>query len=107
QRRAAEQAAEQARQAAEEQHRRSEWLLYVNRIGMAQREWQTGNAASARELLEKCRWELRGWEYDYLHARINNRQRTLTIKGHAHDPINFLGMGDRFRFFSAVFSVAF
>ncbi len=58
--------------------RRAEWEVYRNRITLAHTEWQHGSAALVREHLDGCQWNLRGWEYDYLAARLNRN----TLKGH-------------------------
>ena len=68
------------KQRAEHQLLQSEWLLYAAQISGAQREWKSGNAATAWHYLNACRTDFRGWEYDYLCALFNQDQHTL--KGH-------------------------
>ena len=50
---------------------------YGNQIAFAQREWADGNIAAAWEHLDACRWDLRGWEHDYLCACMRRRFRRL------------------------------
>jgi WD40 repeat protein/tRNA A-37 threonylcarbamoyl transferase component Bud32 len=80
--------ADQARQAEEQQRQRAEGALereqlqlYFNRILLAEREWQGNNVGRARQLLEECPADLRGWEWDYLHRLCHLELRTL--RGHA------------------------
>jgi tRNA A-37 threonylcarbamoyl transferase component Bud32 len=59
---------------------KAEWLAYAGQITLAQREWQDGDVGHARDLLDACQGNLRGWEYDYLDTLFNKNQRTL--RGH-------------------------
>ena len=52
--------AEERRISAERQRHRAEKLLHTSQIGTAQREWETGDVAAAREYLELCQWDLHG-----------------------------------------------
>jgi WD40 repeat protein len=61
--------------------RRAQWLAYAAQIGLAQREWQDGNVGHARELLDACQADLRGWEHDYLYTLFNKNQHTF--RGHS------------------------
>ncbi len=61
---------------------KAEWLAYTGQIALAQREWRDGNVAHARELLDGCQWDLRGWEHDYLYTLFYASQRTFL--GHAN-----------------------
>ena len=70
---------------AEEQRLRTEWSLYVGNINSAQREWEIGNVRAARNNLDSCRPDFRGWEYNYLFTLFNRNQ--LTLKGHT-GPVN-------------------
>src|SRR5262249_55189202 len=54
------------KQLAEEQRERAERLVYSRQIALAQHEWQDNEVAYARDLLDACRWDLCGWEHDYL-----------------------------------------
>jgi predicted Ser/Thr protein kinase len=69
--------AEEEKQRAERQRDRAEWLLYYAQIARAHREWQDNNVGVARDLLDACRWDFRGWEHDYLHTLFNSNQRTF------------------------------
>jgi hypothetical protein len=52
--------AEKEKQRAEEQRELAERLVYTGQIALAQREWQYNEVAHARDLLDACRWNLRG-----------------------------------------------
>jgi WD40 repeat protein/serine/threonine protein kinase len=69
--------ADEARQQADAARIKVEWLAYAGQIGLAQREWQDGNVAHARDLLNACQGDLRGWEHHYLHTLFDKNQRTL------------------------------
>jgi WD40 repeat protein len=56
---------------------RAEWLAYVGQVALAQREWQDGEVAHARQLLDGCQWDLRGWEHDYLNTLFNGHHLVL------------------------------
>jgi WD40 repeat protein len=71
--------AQEARKLAEQQRERAEFLVYVRQIALAQHEWENNNILAAEELLDTCRWDLRGWEHRYLHSLIH---RARTIRGH-------------------------
>jgi WD40 repeat protein len=79
----AEQSAVEARRAqrnAEEARERSEQQLYANNIALSEREWTAGNVVPARELLDRCRADLRGWEWLYLRRVYEGS--LLTLRGH-------------------------
>ena len=65
---------------ADAARRHAEKLAYVGQLGLAQREWQDGQCAHARNLLEDCAPELRGWEHNYLYSLFHQNQRTF--RGH-------------------------
>jgi tRNA A-37 threonylcarbamoyl transferase component Bud32/putative hemolysin len=67
-RRATESAAQALREKreAERQLTRAERLVYAGQIYRAQQSWREGKAAEAQGQLDRCRWDLRGWEHDYL-----------------------------------------
>ena len=50
---------------------RAEMSAYVNRITLAQVEWEHGSAALAWDHLQQCQWNLRGWEHRYLVTQFN------------------------------------
>jgi hypothetical protein len=66
----------------EKQLLRSEWLLYASQIALAQRAWQDGDVQHARDLLDACRWDFRGWEHAYLRHLFDETYQTF--RGHTH-----------------------
>src|SRR5262249_51264451 len=70
--------AKQAKDQAEKELHRSEWLLYSNQIASAQRDWDANNVEAAWQSLDASRKSLRGWEYNYLYSLFTQNQRTLT-----------------------------
>ena len=54
---------------------------YINRVTLAQEEWDHGSAALAWDHLEACQWNLRGWEHHYLATLFN---RVPTLRGHTN-----------------------
>lgn len=56
-------------------------LLYATRINLAHREWQAGIAHRARQLLDDCPRDQRGWEWDYLKGLFDGR--SMLLSGHA------------------------
>ncbi len=76
--------AEEATKKKDEELQRAEWEAYRNQITLAHTEWQHGSAAVAWEHLERCQWNLRGWEHDYLVTCFN---KVPTFRGHA-GPVN-------------------
>lgn len=83
--RADEKAAEAQRERLEtsRQRDRANRQLYVNQIASAQREWISNQPAAARDSLDACQWNLRGWEHDYLFTQFTAGRRELL--GHAQD----------------------
>jgi WD40 repeat protein len=57
-----------------------EWLNYIGKLALAQREWEDGNGVYAVQLLSECQWNLRGWEHRHLWTRFHPRQ---IFAGHA------------------------
>jgi len=47
---------------------RAEWLLYASRIALTQREFEAENYDVASTVLNSCREDFRGWEFDYLNT---------------------------------------
>jgi WD40 repeat protein/tRNA A-37 threonylcarbamoyl transferase component Bud32 len=68
----------QARGLAEKHLRESESLAYFGQVGMAAQAWRENNAGLARQLLDECRSDVRGWEHGYLRALFDSNQRLLT-----------------------------
>jgi hypothetical protein len=60
-------------------------LLYATRINLAHREWQAGNARRARQLLDDCPQDLRGWEWGFLKGLFD--ERSVALNGHAGMPL--------------------
>jgi len=50
---------------------------YARNIVLAQRAWFDGNVRRTLQLLDDCRPELRGWEWDYLKAMCHTDLRTI------------------------------
>jgi len=78
--RGAKEKAQHEKDLADAARTKAEGLAYAGQIALAQREWQDGSVAHARDLLAACQGNLRGWEYNYLDTLFNKTQRTL--KGH-------------------------
>jgi WD40 repeat protein/serine/threonine protein kinase len=72
-----------ARQRAEKQWLRAEWLLYASQINLAQQAWESDNAFLAFHYLQSCRPDFRGWEHDYLFTLFHSNPHA-TLRG--HDP---------------------
>jgi hypothetical protein len=51
--------------------------LYIQRIGLASREWVFNHVAETEELIEQCPLGLRRWEWHYLHRLCHFDERTL------------------------------
>ncbi|NQT12025.1 MAG: protein kinase, partial [Planctomycetes bacterium] len=71
-------AQEAATALANSERERAERLLYPAQIAKARAEWNGGNVAGAREALNACRRDFRGWEYDYLHGLFNSNQQAFS-----------------------------
>jgi WD40 repeat protein/serine/threonine protein kinase len=74
--------AQEMRKEADQQRDRAEQLVYARQIALAQVAWQEGRVRQARELLDACRPDLRGWEHDYLDTLFNSNQQTF--RGHTN-----------------------
>jgi WD40 repeat protein/predicted Ser/Thr protein kinase len=55
-----------ARQATEKQLDRTEMARYASQVSEARHAIEDRELAQARNLLDDCRWDLRGWEWRYL-----------------------------------------
>ncbi len=73
--------AEVATERAEEEVKRSEWLVYVTKLMLAKADFENGNGMLARHYLNASQPNLRGWEYRYLATRIINKR---TLRGHSN-----------------------
>jgi WD40 repeat protein len=60
----------------------AQFLLYVNKLALAQREADNRNPVRAMQVLESCSQELRGWEHGHLRRRCQVETLPL-FKGHA------------------------
>ena len=60
------------RQRAEVAFTQAEKSLYLNRILLAEREWQADNLDRAEQLLNDCPTHLRDWEWRYLSRQCRN-----------------------------------
>jgi WD40 repeat protein len=77
--------AEQRRLEAEEQLRRNQHLLYSANLNLAQREYNSGNATRAQELMQSLsggEQDLRGYEWHYL-WRLYHRKLAAFGEGQA------------------------
>lgn len=72
----------QAREEVTKQKQVSDMRLYANKIRLAQTEWEFGDGALALQTLDSCRWDLRSWEYDYLHTQFEGKSGN-TLYGHS------------------------
>jgi WD40 repeat protein len=59
---------------------RAEHQLYLNRIVLAHREWLAHRVDRAREILEQCPPERRGWEWGYLRRLVQGG--VFSLRGH-------------------------
>ncbi len=91
----AKRAAELARDEAVKRKDKAEWLAYTGQLALAQREWRDGNVGHARELLNGCQWDLRGWEHDYLYTLFNASQRTFLGHTNSVESVCFSPDGTR------------
>lgn len=73
--------AEAAARAAAEALERERFTSYIYRLALAQREWSAGDVTRARQLLDECPENLRGWEWRYVRRLCNTEQ--VTFRGHA------------------------
>jgi len=67
------------RDRANSEERFSALQVYAFELAAAQEAWSEGNAKEAWKRLRACRWDLRGWEHDYLHSVMT---QTPTLWGH-------------------------
>ena len=86
-------AAEEAR--AKRELTRAEGLVYAGNLTQAQLFWQEANAEAARERLDACRWDYRGWEHAHLRNLFD--ESCVTLKGHTDPDGESLGCGGRAR----------
>jgi WD40 repeat protein len=61
----------------ERQREEAQWLAYAGQISLAQQHLELENPILARVVLDDTDPEMQGWEYEYLDARIKERQNTF------------------------------
>jgi WD40 repeat protein/serine/threonine protein kinase len=76
--------AEVARRDATQARDRLARLSYMHRIGLAQQNWEVGEALRARHLLEGCEEKWRGWEWHFLSRLLHPELFTL----HHAEPVS-------------------
>ena len=54
---------------------RAEDLVYVGNLLQAHLLWAAGNSAEARDRLDACRWDNRGWEHAHLRRQVSSNWR--------------------------------
>jgi len=86
--------AELARTAAVKSEQQAQAHLYVNRLALAQSEIKDGDTAQARDVLDSCQWDRRGWEWWYLH-RCTHQLLTLKDYGGTDYSVCFSPDGQR------------
>ncbi|KAA5542265.1 protein kinase [Roseiconus nitratireducens] len=75
--------ADRQKDLAREQEEKAGWRLYANQIASAQHEWDANNVVGAKQQLTECRWDLRGWEHDYLYTQFSQENKVIA----ATDPV--------------------
>jgi serine/threonine protein kinase/WD40 repeat protein len=71
-------AADAARDLAVARRRQAETALYSTQLNDALRHLLDNNPVLARQTLDACRWDLRGWEWYHLRAMAEGSTHTLT-----------------------------
>ena len=59
----------------------AELNLHINRIALAGREWEAGNAPSANAILDECQPVQRGWEWHYTKRLCNVDLLRFPVEG--------------------------
>jgi hypothetical protein len=70
----------EARQREKTELERAEQNLYLNRVALAQREWEGSHVSMTVDLLDACPPERRNWEWRYLRRLCQGT--TQTMRGH-------------------------
>jgi WD40 repeat protein len=92
---AAEAKAVVAEQSAHSALDRSEKSLYLNRIALAERNWEANNPRRAGEILDACPPKVRDWEWHYLKRLVHAEAMTLTGDNALYSPDgDFLATSD-------------
>ncbi|MCM2372317.1 protein kinase domain-containing protein [Aporhodopirellula aestuarii] len=71
----------------------SERQVYAMRIGDAFQSLQSNRTRSAWSALDGCRWDLRGWEHDFIHTQLT---RGRALRGHTR-AVKFVTFADEGR----------
>jgi WD40 repeat protein/DNA-directed RNA polymerase specialized sigma24 family protein len=66
-----------ARAEAIKESRRAEVARYSSELELVRRDLLAGHYGDARARLDGCRWDLRGWEYDFMRGLLDRRLRIL------------------------------
>ncbi len=74
--------ARQQRDLAQQNEIRAESLLYASQIRLAQIHWEQNEPDLANHYLNQCKWDLRGWEHDYLYTLFHTG--FISLNGHTH-----------------------
>jgi WD40 repeat protein/tRNA A-37 threonylcarbamoyl transferase component Bud32 len=69
--------ADEARKLADTYRTRAEGLFYAGQIAHAHRAWQYGDLLQAKDLLDACQQDRRGWEHAYVSALVKRTARVL------------------------------
>lgn len=56
---------------------KAESALYLNRVSVAGQLWTANNARGANQLLDRCRPDQRGWEWNYLKRLYHGGERSI------------------------------
>jgi WD40 repeat protein/tRNA A-37 threonylcarbamoyl transferase component Bud32 len=80
---------------AQRKQHEAEGLVYALQIAGANREWEADNVEAARQLLDTCRQDFRGWEYGHLRHLVNRKQRIMRLPGQIFDCVAFSPDGKR------------
>ncbi len=71
--------AEKAEKEAREQKERAEKQEYYSWVQRALLAWKFEGATAAQQLLDQCRADLRGWEFDYVQRLCLSRKLTIAV----------------------------
>ncbi|MCA9068722.1 MAG: PQQ-binding-like beta-propeller repeat protein [Planctomycetaceae bacterium] len=73
--------ADTEKQRAEAELLRAEWQIYISNLREAQLALDFGDFGTAKNRLNACRWDFRGWEHDHLFTRLHHG--CVTLNGHS------------------------
>ena len=73
-------AAKAAQLRADQAIARADQFDYLAKLNQAEREFATGDAARAIDLLDRCNPRLRSWEWSYLRRRVQGSAVTVTLR---------------------------